>query len=101
MVGQIAMVGSGSPFASYMYDANGSRVRKDNSDGTWTKYLDFAGQSMAERHYDGSQVAVNDYIYADGKKADGKKIAKTENYETRMVELCNRANCRLQLSNFQ
>src|SRR5205823_5103628 len=36
---QIAMLGSNTPFVSYDYLPNGSRVRKSNADGSFTEYI--------------------------------------------------------------
>ena len=54
-----------SPFAMYTYDADGSRIRKDNADGTFTEYAYFQGQPVAEKHRDGSWT---DYIFANGQR---------------------------------
>ena len=56
---------SASPFVSYVYGADGARVRKNNADGTFTEYVDFNGQPIAEKDQNGQWT---DYIYAEGKK---------------------------------
>jgi RHS repeat-associated protein len=61
--------------ATYTYDADGNRVRK-NSSGTWTEYVSFAGQILAEKSTDGTW---SDYIFANG-----QRIARAENYDIRI-----------------
>ncbi len=39
--------------ATYTYDANGQRVRKD-AGGSWTEYVYFNGQTLAEKNSDGT-----------------------------------------------
>ncbi len=53
------------PFETYTYGADGARVRKSNKDGTYTEYVDFGGQPIAEKDQTGTWT---DYIYAVGKK---------------------------------
>ncbi len=43
------MLGSGTPFVTYLYGADGIRVRKSNADGTFTEYVKFAGQPIAQK----------------------------------------------------
>ena len=65
-ISQIASLNSpASPFVSYIYGADGARIRKSNADGTYTEYVDFGGQPLAELNQTG---AWTDYIYANGKK---------------------------------
>jgi len=65
-ISQIAMLGyESSPFVSYLYNGSGTRVRKSNASGTFTEYVDFGGQPMAEKDQTG---AWTDYIYANGQK---------------------------------
>jgi len=65
-IGQIALLGyESSPFVSYVYNPIGTRVRKNNAGGTYTEYVDFGGQPMAEKDQAGNWT---DYIYADGRK---------------------------------
>ena len=53
-------------FETYVYGADGARVRKTNADGSaFTEYVDFGGQPIAEKDQSGNWT---DYIYADGKK---------------------------------
>jgi RHS repeat-associated protein len=74
---QIAMLGSTSnPFETYVYDANGNRVRKTNGTGTYTEYVYFNGQPLAEKNSDGTW---SDYIYANG-----QKIARADSYDVRI-----------------
>jgi RHS repeat-associated protein len=61
--------------ASYTYDANGDRVRKDISP-EWTEYVRFNGQVVAEKSNDGFW---SDYVYANG-----KRIARADNYDIRI-----------------
>lgn len=62
---QIAMFGNtGSPFETYAYLAD-ARVRKSNADGTFTEYVDFNGQPIAEK---GQTGLWTDYIYANGQR---------------------------------
>ena len=74
-ISQIAILGS-SPFESYVYDANGSRIRKTSATGTFTEYVKFGGQTLAERNSDGSW---SDYIYANG-----QRIAEADNFDIRL-----------------
>lgn len=64
-VTQITMVGGGTPFETYIYDGFGDRVSKANANGTFTEYVYFNGQPMAEKDQTG---AWTDYIHANGKK---------------------------------
>jgi RHS repeat-associated protein len=64
-ISQIAVFESASPFETYNYDADGNRLRKTNADGTYTEYLNFNGQIIAEHNSDGSW---NDYIFANGRR---------------------------------
>ena len=61
--------------ATYSYDANGDRVRKDVSPN-WTEYVRFNGQTVAEK---GSDGAWSDYIYASG-----QRIARADGYDIRI-----------------
>jgi hypothetical protein len=36
-------LGTNSPFETYLYDAEGTRVRKANANGGFTEYIGFAG----------------------------------------------------------
>ena len=73
-IAQISILGSGSPFVSYIYSADGGRARKSNADGTFAEYVYFAGQPIAQRDQTG---VWTDYIYANG-----QKIAKVSSAET-------------------
>ena len=73
---QIASLGSSTPFETYIYDANGARIRKTNADGTFTEYVNFGGMTLAEKDQTGSW---SDYIYANG-----KKIARADSYDQRI-----------------
>jgi RHS repeat-associated protein len=74
---QIAILGNtSSPFETYTYDANGSRVRKTSANGTYTEYVYFNGQPLAEKNSDGTW---SDYIYANG-----QKIARADSYDVRI-----------------
>lgn len=65
-ISQIAALNSGaSPFVTYTYGGEGDRVRKGNADGTFTEYVSFGGQPIAEKDQLG---AWTDYIYANGQK---------------------------------
>ena len=59
------MLGSGTPFVTYLYGADGNRVRKSNADGTFTEYVKFAGQPIAQKDENGNWT---DSIYANGTK---------------------------------
>ncbi len=61
---------------TYTYGVDGARVRKSNADGTFTAYVDFGGQPIAEVDQSG---AWTDYIYANG-----KKIARVSTADTRL-----------------
>jgi YD repeat-containing protein len=58
------IVSYNSGAATYQYNPEGARVRKDSA-GAWTEYVYFNGQVTAEKHSDGSWT---DYIYANGQK---------------------------------
>lgn len=62
---QIAVFGSSTPFETYTYGDGGNRVRKDNADGTFTEYVYFNGQPVAEHSSSGTWT---DYVYANGRK---------------------------------
>jgi RHS repeat-associated protein len=71
--------------ATYTYDADGSRVRKDTS-GSWTEYVRFNGQPIAERSDD---EFWSNYIYANG-----DRLARVDNYDIRVhVKGVNCSNC--------
>jgi hypothetical protein len=71
--------------AAYTYNADGSRVRKDTS-GTWTEYVYFDGQPLAEKNADGTW---SDYIYANG-----QRIARADTYDIRIhLSGTNCSNC--------
>jgi YD repeat-containing protein len=81
--GKMLTANSGS--ATYTYDANGNRVRKD-AGGTWTEYLYFNGQPLAEKNADGTW---SDYIYANG-----QRMARADNYDIRIhLKGTNCSNC--------
>jgi RHS repeat-associated protein len=61
---------SSSPFVKYVYGADGARTCKTNSDGTFTEYVYFGGQPIAEKDQLGNWT---DYIVANG-----RKIAKVD-----------------------
>jgi RHS repeat-associated protein len=65
-----------SPFETYTYDANGTRVRKSNFNGTYTEYVSGGGQTLAEKNSDGTW---SDYIYANG-----QRIARADNFDVRI-----------------
>ena len=72
---------SASPFATYVYGADGARVRKTQGlltdpNAPYTEYVNFGGQTIAERDQTGNWT---DYIYANG-----KKIAKVPATDTRI-----------------
>jgi YD repeat-containing protein len=68
-----------SPFVTYAYDADGQRVMKAKADGSWTDYVYFNGQPVAELASDGiSAPSWTDYIYANG-----EKIARIPGTDTR------------------
>jgi RHS repeat-associated protein len=67
----VTIVGGNTPFETYTYAADGSRVRKSGADGSYTEYVAFGGQIIAERDQAG---AWTDYIVANG-----AKIAKISN----------------------
>jgi RHS repeat-associated protein len=69
------LVSANGGLASYSYDPNGNRVRKDVSPD-WTEYVVFNGQNLAERNSDGTW---SDYIYANG-----QRIARADNYDVRI-----------------
>lgn len=61
--------------ATYTYEPIGNRSRKDTT-GTWTEYVNFNGQPLAERSSDG---VWTDYIYANG-----QKIARVDGHDNRI-----------------
>jgi RHS repeat-associated protein len=69
------LVNVNSGAATYTYDANGDRVRKDVSPN-WTEYVRFNGQVLAEKSSDGFW---SDYIYANG-----QRIARADSYDIRI-----------------
>jgi len=64
-INQITVLGGSSPFVSYVYDANGTRVAKNNADGTYTEYVHFDGLPIAEKDQDGNWT---DRVYANGQQ---------------------------------
>lgn len=58
-------LGNTSPYESYVYDANGTRVQKSLATGASTEYVYFNGQPMAELDQNGNWT---DYVYANGEK---------------------------------
>lgn len=61
--------------ATYTYDANGDRSRKD-ANGGWSEYVHFNGQPVAERTNLGGW---SNYIFANG-----QRIARIDNYDIRI-----------------
>ena len=61
--------------ATYTLDAQGNRIRK-NFAGTWTEYVYFNGQPIAEKNANGSW---SDYILANG-----QRIARADTYDARI-----------------
>ena len=69
------LIGFNNGAAVYTYDAGEQRMRKDvGSD--WTEYMYWDGQPLAEKHADGTW---SDYIFANG-----ERIARADNYDTRL-----------------
>jgi YD repeat-containing protein len=68
--GDSRLVGYNSGSATYQYNPEGQRVRKDVG-ANWNEYLYFGGQLMPEKNSDGSWF---NYIYAEG-----QRIATEEN----------------------
>ncbi len=58
--------------ATYAYDGDGNRVRKDLAGGDYTEYIYFGGQLIAERKPNGDW---SDYIFANG-----KRVAKADSF---------------------
>lgn len=75
-ISSIAMLGSGTPFETYIYSGEGNRVRKNNANGTFTEYVYFNGQPIAEKDQSGTWT---DHVYANG-----KKIASSISVDTRI-----------------
>lgn len=69
------LVNANSGAATYTYDGNGDRVRKDVSP-SWTEYVRFNGQVLAEKTSDGFW---SDYVYANG-----QRIARADNFDVRI-----------------
>ena len=80
--------------ATYTYDAEGNRVRKDVSGSPSTEYVYSGGNVIAE-HTVGTS-AWSDYIYANG-----KRIAKSDNFEDRIhAHATDCSNCGYQWYQF-
>jgi RHS repeat-associated protein len=80
--------------ATYTYDAQGNRVRKDVSGSPSTEYIHFNGQVIAEKNV--SSGDWSDYIYAGS-----RRIARGDTYEDRIYTygtVCG--NCGWQAATF-
>jgi RHS repeat-associated protein len=75
-IGQIQAINTSTPFETYIYDANGDRTRKTDGGGTFTEYVRFNGQTLAEKNTDGTW---SDYIFAKD-----QRIARADNYDVRI-----------------
>ena len=73
-ISQINAVNSSTPFETYVYGADGARVRKTDAAGNYTEYINFNGQPIAEKTADG----WTDYIYGSS-----GKVARVEPYDVR------------------
>ncbi len=73
---KVAMQNSVTPYVTYSYGANGNRVRKLRADSTYTEYVSFGGQTIAEKDQTG---AFTDYIFAGG-----NRIAKVNPVSTQI-----------------
>ncbi|MBS1800479.1 MAG: hypothetical protein JSS95_11715 [Acidobacteria bacterium] len=62
-IGSLSMASSSTPFETYSYLPDGSRMGKNGADGSSTGYVTFGGSVLAERNQDG---AWTNYIYANG-----------------------------------
>jgi RHS repeat-associated protein len=65
-----------TPTAFYTYDGDGDRIRKDYN-GTYTEYIWLGGKVLAQHNADGTW---SDNIYANG-----RKIARSDSYDRRIV----------------
>jgi RHS repeat-associated protein len=80
--------------ATYTYDAQGNRVRKDVSGSPSTEYIYFNGQVIAEKNV--SSGDWNDYVYAGG-----KRLVKATNFEYALtIQGTNCSNCGSQYTAF-
>jgi hypothetical protein len=68
-----------SPSATYTYDANGARVRKDAS-GNWTEYIYFGGIPIAEN----TSAGWSDYIFANGQRI--ARVDPVQNIDIRFTD---------------
>jgi RHS repeat-associated protein len=75
-ISQITAINTSTPFETYIYDANGDRVRKTDGGGTFTEYVRFNNQVLAEKNSDGTW---SDYIFANG-----QRIARADDYDIRI-----------------
>lgn len=64
-IASIRMATTSQPFETYIYNADGNRVQKANADGTYTDYVYFTGQPIAELDQNGNWT---NYIYANGQR---------------------------------
>ncbi|WP_213807872.1 RHS repeat-associated core domain-containing protein [Granulicella sp. dw_53] len=70
---KLSIVNGGA--ATYTYDANGIRARKDVG-SNWEEYVQFNGQTLAEKNQDGTW---RDYIFANG-----QRLARADDYDIRI-----------------
>jgi RHS repeat-associated protein len=62
---KINTLNSSTPFVSYVYGAEGERTGKYNADGTFTEYVYFGGQVIAERD---DSYQWTDYVFAGDRR---------------------------------
>ncbi|HLJ87177.1 MAG TPA: RHS repeat-associated core domain-containing protein, partial [Candidatus Angelobacter sp.] len=87
------LVNVDSGTATYTYDSNGERVRKDTASGS-TEYISFGGEIIAERNV--SNGLWSDYIFANG-----KRIAMAYTYDNELhLHGVNCSSCGSQYADF-
>lgn len=88
----VSITNGGTNIASYIYGADGARVRK-NVGSDWTEYFHFSGQVIAELKPNGDW---SDYVYAGG-----RRLAKADSFHYRIRAYGNNcSNCGWQYSVF-
>lgn len=75
-ISKMTVLNADTPYVNYLYDANGNRIQKSNQAGSYTEYIYFGGEPLAERNNDGTW---SDYIFANG-----KRIARADNFDVRI-----------------
>ncbi|HLJ85745.1 MAG TPA: RHS repeat-associated core domain-containing protein [Candidatus Angelobacter sp.] len=91
--GENRLLNVDSGAATYTYDADGERVRKDAASGS-TEYVSFGGEIIAERN-------VGNGLWSDYVFANGKRIAMAYTFNNEMhLHGVNCSNCGSQYADF-